>query len=218
ELTLAATEDRVLDLVTELGDSQARVNELQEQLVGLLVSGRVIDPVPGDRYFADIDCCTDAARSARRHLGGIMLPEAACHDLAELDRRLEAKSWGQTAWRALMALHAFASDTSFAPGFWEWCVAGRSPLTWPASSKKLAMHESESVMQNDALRAQRLFPIDERVDPSGRIIMEAHIKIVTGGGPQIPRIYFYDDRHGPTGKVHIGFFGPHWRVPTATTG
>ncbi|MGD0409808.1 MAG: hypothetical protein ABSB34_12580 [Candidatus Limnocylindrales bacterium] len=36
-----------------------------------------------------------------------------------------------------------------------------------------------------------------------------------GGGAQIPRIYFLDDTKGVTGKVHMGFFGPHRFVPNA---
>jgi hypothetical protein len=43
--------------------------------------------------------------------------------------------------------------------------------------------------------------------------MLAHIKSIQGGGMQIPRIYFHDDTKGKTGKVHIGFIGPHDLVP-----
>jgi len=46
-------------------------------------------------------------------------------------------------------------------------------------------------------------------------IMVAHLKVAEGGGAQIPRIYFLDDTKGVTGKVHIGFFGPHRFVPNA---
>jgi hypothetical protein len=45
--------------------------------------------------------------------------------------------------------------------------------------------------------------------------MVAHLKVAEGGGAQIPRIYFLDDTKGVTGKVHIGFFGPHRFVPNA---
>jgi hypothetical protein len=39
--------------------------------------------------------------------------------------------------------------------------------------------------------------------------MLAHLKIAEGGGPLAPRVYFHDDTRGPTGRVHIGFIGPH---------
>lgn len=215
EMQLATAENRILDLVDELGDAQAQVNEHAERLVQILLSTTTPPPEATEHYAATIRCCSDAARLARRHLPGVVLPDAACRDLDELDRALEARSWGQTAWRAFLALHAFALDRSFKPGFWEWCVAARSPLVWPASPKKLAMRESESVMEIEDLREKRRFPVDDDVAAEGTMIMQAHIKVAEGGGPQIPRIYFHDDRHGATGKVHVGFFGPHRHVPTA---
>ena len=71
------------------------------------------------------------------------------------------------------------------------------------------MSESESVMNNKAQRSARILPVSVEVDPSGVIEMQAHMKIAEGGGTDIPRIYFYDDTKGKTGKVHVGFFGPH---------
>ena len=47
--------------------------------------------------------------------------------------------------------------------------------------------------------------------------MHAHLKVAEGGGQNIPRIYFYDDAKGGTGKVHIGFIGPHRLVPNKHT-
>jgi hypothetical protein len=41
--------------------------------------------------------------------------------------------------------------------------------------------------------------------------MEAHLKIA--GGLLGPRLYFYDDTSGLTGKVHVGYIGAH--LPTA---
>ena len=216
EEQLAASENQVLDLLADLEEAQGRVNELQDDLVGLLTSGSIRARSDSDPQSADIDCCSDAATVAREHLDGVVLPEQACRDLPELDRRVEARTWGQSSWRAFVALDAYARDARFGSNFWEWCKAGRSPFTWPASPKKLAMHESESVLADPSLRAARIFAVDPLVDASGRILMEAHLKVVEGGGPQIPRIYFHDDRRGATGKVHIGFFGPHRHVPTSS--
>ena len=71
------------------------------------------------------------------------------------------------------------------------------------------MSESESVTNNRAQRAARNLPVDTAVSASGRIEMFAHLKVAEGGGNNIPRIYFHDDTRGPTGKVHVGFFGQH---------
>jgi hypothetical protein len=77
------------------------------------------------------------------------------------------------------------------------------------------MSESDTV--RNAYLDTRRFKIDPRVRGEDRIVMEAHCKISEGGGQQIPRLYFHDDTKGATGKVHIGFFGPHKYVPNAST-
>ncbi len=213
---LARAEDHSLELVADLEDAEGRVNLLQAALARAPGGSRTGTP---DATSAppDVDGLVAAATAAQRHLHGIVLPDTACRDLEELDRTIEAGAWGRTAWRGLLALNAFALDTAFEPGFWEWCRADRSPFAWPASKKKLAMRESQTVMTNEALRAKRLFCVDEAVQPEGRIEMQAHLKIAEGGNHLIPRIYFHDDRHGVTHKVHIGFFGPHRFVPNTLT-
>jgi hypothetical protein len=71
------------------------------------------------------------------------------------------------------------------------------------------MKESETVIANPRLRWMRGLPIDPAVGVGESVLMEAHMKIAEGGGPIAPRIYFYDDTAGSTGKVHVGFIGPH---------
>ncbi len=214
---LAAAEDRTLELVADLEGSEERVNLLQAALARTAPGPTPPTPTATVGIPIDVNGLVAAAREARRHLDGIVLPPEACHDLEELDRRIESGAWGRTAWRGLLALHAFASDRDFQPGFWLWCKANRSPFGWPASAKKLAMRESETVMAQESLASKRRFPVDPAVSASGWIEMQAHLKIAEGGNHQIPRIYFHDDRHGATGKVHIGFFGPHRYVPNTLT-
>lgn len=86
-----------------------------------------------------------------------------------------------------------------------------------ATPKKISMRESETVMNNDRLRAARLLPIATDVAVDGRIEMVAHLKIAEGGGPLAPRIYFFDDTGSRTGKVHVGFIGPHEHMPNKGT-
>jgi hypothetical protein len=57
-----------------------------------------------------------------------------------------------------------------------------------------------------------VFPVGKLVQPGGQILMLAHLKIAQGGENHIPRVYFYDDTKGATGKVHVGFIGPHFLV------
>ncbi|WP_157184823.1 hypothetical protein [Nocardia niigatensis] len=154
---------------------------------------------------------SDAVDKARQYLSDrLIIPTAALKDLDKLDSAVNSASWGQHAWRAFLALHAYARALAADPatyGFWQWCEHSHDPLAWPARNKRLAMTESESVINNPKYRAQRVLPVATEVAAVGRIFMGAHMKIAEGGGDLAPRIYFHvDDRNA---KVHVGFFGPH---------
>ncbi|MBF6605167.1 MAG: hypothetical protein IVW53_06245 [Chloroflexi bacterium] len=164
----------------------------------------------------DVTSSSEAIALARKHFANLAIPESAAVSLAELDAANENSGWARSAWRAFRALNAYVEEATSYNGFWDWCERSSTGL-WAASEKKLAMSESETVMNSRELREKRRFEVDRRVDPSGRLVMVAHIKVAEGGGQQIPRIYFHDDTKGPTGKVHIGFFGPHRFVPNKGT-
>lgn len=144
-------------------------------------------------------------------------PDASI-DIEELDSALESETWAKSIWLGLRALNQYAKrPQDFSGGFWEWCqhAAGSTLFAWPASNKKLAMYESETVKNDERLNHTRLFPVDPKIHPSGKIHMYAHLKIAEGGGQNIPRLYFHDDTRRPkgTGKIHVGFIGPHSEVP-----
>lgn len=163
---------------------------------------------------------SEAALAAQTYLGKwLALPDSAIRELADLDNSPNGFAWGNTTWRGLRALAAYAEDRASgwdAGGFWEWCASG-PVLGWPATSKKLAMTEGETVQNSTKLARARIFDVDSRVDTSGQISMLAHLKISEGGGPLAPRVYFYDDTNGQTGMVHIGLVGPHYLVPNKST-
>ena len=158
----------------------------------------------------DVSSLRDAARLCQELLPLVSLPDEAIRDLELLEAAPEAQAWARSSWRAFRALAAYAAETeSRSGGFWQWCEHSHNPDKWPASSKKLSMTESEQVQNNKSQRAARELTVDPAVHPSGKIEMFAHLKIAEGGGTNIPRIYFHDDTKGETGKVHVGFFGPH---------
>lgn len=78
--------------------------------------------------------------------------------------------------------------------------------TYPVT--RVAMVESDSVRNDRKFRQQRMLPVPLEVDASGKVFMEAHIKI-DNKGRIAPRIHFYDDTAGVTGKVIVGYVGPH---------
>jgi hypothetical protein len=71
------------------------------------------------------------------------------------------------------------------------------------------MRESDAVANNGKLRGERTLPVPKTVDPKGRVFMQAHLKI--GGGNTIaPRLHFHEDGLR-SGKVYVGYLGPHLR-------
>jgi hypothetical protein len=219
ELQRAYDETKGLAEVTarlqrENGDLRAEIDQLRRSFAAYAQS--LETPTDDANAPSTPDVVTsgsEAFASAKRHLGNLVIPESAAVSLAELDSANEGPAWGRSAWRAFRALHAYVDEAADFAGFWDWCQRSGRSEAWPATEKKLAMSESETVMNSRELREKRRFEIDSRVDSSGRVVMSAHIKVSEGGGQQAPRIYFYDDTKGPTGKVHVGFFGPHRYVP-----
>ncbi|MFJ2033149.1 hypothetical protein [Streptosporangium sp. NPDC087985] len=119
-----------------------------------------------------------------------------------------ARAWAAKTWDALRALDAFAQARSageFAGGFFDWCRSA-ARLTIPAGM--VAMSESRTVTTNGKYSARRMFAVPQEVHPSGKVLMEAHIKIRKGGHPA-PRIHFHDDSGGSTGKIWVGHVGDH---------
>ncbi len=220
EYDLALEERSELD--KELASANGHLSRLKRELINRDLSDLLwgtkheeVGSVPDE-----VQDTSEAVLAAQTYLNDwLSLPESAAQELEEIDTAPEAYSWGNTAWRGLRALAAYAEDRASgweSGGFWEWCASG-PVLGWPATPKKLAMTEGEGVRNNDKLKAARVFDIDGAVDSSGKIVMLAHLKVAEGGGRLAPRIYFYDDTGGVTGRVHVGFVGPHHLVPNKST-
>ncbi|WP_449281355.1 hypothetical protein [Leucobacter sp.] len=71
---------------------------------------------------------------------------------------------------------------------------------------KVAWSEGETT-KTGKLGAQRFFPVDEEVDPSGRRQMVAHVKLSNLTGVA-PRMYF-DDTYSAVGYLTVGYLGSH---------
>lgn len=166
----------------------------------------------------DVQDTSEAVLAAQTYLADrIVIPDAAVQQLEGIDTSPSAYAWANTTWRGLLSLADFvtAQRGGFDGDFWAFCRTGHGG--WPATEKKLAMVESESVRASAKLSSARSFEVDECVDPSGRKYMESHLKISEGGGDLAPRVYFYDDTKGATGLMHVGFIGPHHLVPNTRT-
>jgi len=111
----------------------------------------------------------------------------------------------------LLAFNGYV-DSGFSGNFLKWCEASGDTFAWHAQN--ISMRESETVHNNERLRNQRILPVSTVVDADGKTFMEAHLKF---GGSSAPRLYFFDDSKGKTGKIHIGGIDPHSRWENTTT-
>lgn len=67
---------------------------------------------------------------------------------------------------------------------------------------------TETVTTMNQYGDQRDLPVPVEVDASGTATMTAHFKLARIG-MRSPRLYFLDDVAGPSGKVVVGYIGPH---------
>ena len=202
----------------ELDEANEERHKLQLQLNtynALIADGRAERAEPIDYEAPPAATIAGVIEIARDQCEHVAIPDAALREIDTLDADEKAADWARELWKGLRALNAYAAESEhFQGGFWEWCEHSNSEHNvWPASDKKLAMSESDTVMQTARLWKARRFKIDNQVEPQGYIHMIAHLKITEGGGQHIPRLYFHDDTGGRTGHVHVGFIGPHRLVP-----
>ncbi|MFJ5122328.1 hypothetical protein [Kitasatospora sp. NPDC088548] len=127
--------------------------------------------------------------------------------LDDTDTR-KVPGWARKAWLALQALSSYAQISTgegFRGNFREFCL--RSPRgAVVISGNTVAMVESEDTLNQWA--NERVLPVPLQVRPEGELLMEAHIKLDVRGSIS-PRIHFYDDTAGPTGKVLVGLIARH---------
>ena len=201
--------------LAEANEERHRIQLKLDTYDALIQDGRAVAAEPQDDYDGPpAPTISGVIQVAREECEQIVIPDAALREIEDLEADEKSDDWARELWKALRALDAYANEAEFFNGgFWEWCEHTNNPYAWPATSKKLAMSESDTVMQHGRLRRARRFLISTEVEPTGYKHMEAHIKIAEGGGQHIPRVYFHDDSKGRTNKVHIGFIGPHRLVP-----
>ena len=169
--------------------------------------GNVSEALPGRQ----IRSVSQALSQARRHFATLSIPDEVAKDAkTALDRSGSRKSRGRAVWASLAALDAYVLDDAFSGDFEQWCRSGRGEEA-SYSANRVASGESKSVRRRERMMRARALPVDPALHASGRRQMTAHIKL--DQGEAAPRLHFFDDKRGSTGKVHIGYIGPH--LPTA---
>ena len=206
--------DEVTDKERELAKTKRKLELLEQELRRCEVVPELIER-EADALPAP-ESCQEAVDLANELEFIVIHPEAP-QEISRLDESPNSERWAQKIYDHLKALDAYAQEqmSGFDGGFKQWCDNSHNMHKIP--SRYYASTEGKTVRTTDKYKDRRMLPIDRQVDPSGRIEMFRHLKPVRIGGPQIPRIYFFDDTKGVTKKVHIGFIGPHELMPNLST-
>jgi hypothetical protein len=190
-------------------EAETKAESYLDHLVRELVTDRPDGPL--EIRKGTIAATISQARQVANHLH---IPASAEQSIEVLDRTEVSNVWARDLGQFFASLERYAYsvlNAGFQGDFLAWLKQNGD-----YSAQKIAMKESESVMKDPELRAKRVFGVSDALDVTGQKLMQAHAKIQIRGGGQIPRVYFFDDTKGQTGKVHIGFIGPHYLVPTAS--
>lgn len=164
------------------------------------------EPITGDGI-------REAIQQARPMLERVAIPESAMQHIDALDRE-SREGWHEKVLGGLWALNEYAKDRGdFSGNYYQWVQQGMGKDS-AIGAKNVAMKDSETTAAAKSTSKARVFEIDPMVAGNSWMQMEAHLKFGTGT-PNAPRIYFWDDTRGSTGKVHVGFIGPHSKVPTS---
>lgn len=204
EDTLEVEREMAAGTEQENSDLRRRVGWLERRLREL---GEAAEVAPEDDGGLVLEYCGDVPNEVVSRLEGLAYPESQWEHADALDAHVSA-AWAKRAWRAMSAMDVYVKakrDGSFSGNFRDYCSAGLEgsvPVHW------VSLNESETTNSNYHFRQLRTFPVDGAVCGDDRIYMASHVKVVAGGYPA-PRIHFLDDTGGPTGMIHVGYFGVH---------
>ena len=194
--------DRETDLESEVDRHMERIKELQQYRPDSTRSSwHLMVPYSNFQVLVHL---------AQQQLSGIQIPDEALQGAKQLSGGKE-KNWLRDTWMALGSLHEYASTDHRFHNYMAWTKHSNSDHR--LSEHRVSMSESESTM--NTFRETRVFPVDPRVDPSGYVEMQAHLKIQSKGSIS-PRVHFFDDTEGETGLVHIGYIGPHLPIASGS--
>jgi hypothetical protein len=128
-------------------------------------------------------------------------------DLAlDLDALDDLGVFSRTTWECLLALSDYlkVKSNGFAGGFEDY-VHNTPADCRSIGPKKHVRGETAATMKR--FGAERVFPVPDTVDPSGKTVMQAHFRLGRAGMSS-PRMYYFDAFH-IDGHAYVGYIGPH---------
>lgn len=167
-------------------------------------------PLPPDEavvYPESFDAIFDRAEELE---SGLVILTADRDNCADIDAHALAMTGARNGWNALRALMGYVracNDDKHAGDVDSYLK--NTPAGYPTFDPgKHARGETDATMA--AYGDERLLPVPNAVDPSGRVHMTSHFRLGNIGGRKPPRLYYLDDLNG-TGKIYVGYIGAHMR-------
>ncbi|MFJ3182585.1 hypothetical protein ACIPJN_29920 [Streptomyces sp. NPDC086796] len=203
----------------ELDQSEALVDDQHRRIAWLrrqlTLQGEGVPAEPDIVDSWESPTTWDDLFEAVEQMSFVLLGETVPTATASLRCHTNERLWVHRSWEAFRALESYGrtkqtNGAAVIPHFAAYLRAPVAAVTIPAS--RYAPAESSSVTASDRFRQARTFPVPAAVCDRGRVLMQEHIRIGTGQ-PPAPRLHFYDDTSGATGKVHVGYLGKHLPSP-----
>lgn len=107
----------------------------------------------------------------------------------------------------MLACYMYAQEQGFNGGLQQYLNSAHPGVKVPTNH--YASGESNTVMQEERLRLQRVFPVTTDLDPSGRKLMTTHLRFPDAAGKS-PRLYLHFDME--KNLVYLGYLGEHLEV------
>ena len=182
-------------------DLAERAAAAERRAVDALIHASADPKLPGK-----VRSVQEAVAVAAERLPAVSIPAEVAVAAESLDESGRRRARGRAVLNALTALHLYAIDGLRGGDFKQWCLRGGN-CGVVLSGNAVTMNESAGVQRDKRMLQARWFPVDSLLGPTGRRKMVAHVRL--DNGPTAPRLYFWDDTRGATGKVHVGYIGPH---------
>ncbi|MGA0117350.1 MAG: hypothetical protein ACO3JF_03065 [Ilumatobacteraceae bacterium] len=202
-------QDEALTAAIAAEENSENAQRLFDQLVTHLSNGEAHTSI--QNFRSTIGETIAATRASSMYL---VIPRSAEQSIDVLEMSASSTVWARDLSQLFVSMERYAHAVAqglFKGDYMLWCQTRGD-----YSTQKIAMNESDPTQKDPTLRSKRVFEVSTELDVQGLKLMLSHVKIQLRGGPQIPRLFFHDDTKGRTGKIHIGFIGPHYLVPTSS--
>lgn len=142
--------------------------------------------------------------AARKELSHVVLDDDILGPAERLEQSGSVASWVDKCARAIWMLDEYARTRTHGDGvtsFRDWLMRHPRSLL---SANSVVQQESDWVMNTDRARQQRRFPVPAEVNQDGSELFLSHVRI-GWSKTHTPRLHYYDDTSGRTGKVYVGY-------------